>query len=915
MGRINDVYRHGTGGNHGPNPKLNIPPLRPNRVRRRHLLSRLNAGLDRPLTLVSAPAGFGKTTILAEWALAASRHHSLAWLSLDADDNDPSQFLMLVKSAFAQMNDRWRRSLELYQPSPGTSPASAMVPLLGSIDNGSRAESILVLDDYHFTVNPWIHSALAFLVEHLPPHLRLVISSRADPPLPLARLRARDQLTEIRTSDLALSADEAALFLKRVMGIDLPRAEIQKLYAWTEGWVAGLQLVALALRVRQPKDTPQDLVEAASHLTASHPLIADYVSQEVLSRHSPAIQEFLIKTSILDRLTAPLCDALLQTDGSQAHLDYIERANLFLVPLDNERRWYRYHFLFAEWLRRRLEQTQPHLIPELQRRAAQWFAQHRLGREAVRHLLSAGDHGAAADQIELQVRSLLEQGQAATLLTWLDALPREVVWSRLALCLAYGSALNATRQVQRSEPYIRQAQRLLQKLSRQHAPRKELREYRTRLTMIRAMTAMWQGDLSEMVKRSKEALALIPPSSPARVSVGTNLVYGHVLAGEMRAARKAAARVEKAARKIRNPQMQIAALNTRAMVQVSCGELVNAARTCRRALHIADTQDDGKRGSYSLVLLGDILREWNELEQAEECLTEAIERDLRAGSQGSHAGHIHLARTLAAQGKVGLALERLERAEEIMFKRRADEWETQAAAYRARLRIAQEKLDEARNWIKTSGIDLASPRIRSAIPGYLPEIEYLTLVRVLLADRDARGDHTGFEMAQRWLNTLARDAERTGRFGSLIEILALQALLYQAMHKEDRALAALTRAVSMGAPEKYVRTFVDEGAPMLALLQRLVEQTNDSYVRRLVKSFPVDHVCERPSPSTAPEALTSHEVTVLRLIARGLSNQAIADELHVSLNTVRTHTQHLFQKLDVHNRTSAVDVARRQGWL
>jgi LuxR family maltose regulon positive regulatory protein len=913
--------------------KLNVPQVRRELVRRPRLTSRLDDALQagRKLTLLSAPAGFGKTTLLSEWIGGAP---PVAWVSLDGRDNDPARFWAYLLTALDGVWPGAVREAKALLHAPQPPPIEAVVTvLLNEIVAASGAEGaeappcVLILDDYHLIQNPAIHQGLAFLLDHLPPQMHLLISSRADPTLPLARLRARDQLTELRTDDLRFSAEEAAAFLKQVMGLSLSAEDVAVLETRTEGWIAGLQLAALSV---QRRDAAQ-IAEFVAAFSGSHRLVLDYLVQEVLQQQPPVVQKFLLKTSILERLTGPLCDAVLgirasetrdsrrqvaesrvyELTNSRLMLEQLEAANLFIVPLDDERRWYRYHRLFADLLRDRLQQARPDEVPELHRRAAAWYRQERLTPEAVGHALAAADFELAANLIKESADEMLwMRGEVATLCGWLEMLPEALVRDRPGLCLVHAWALFLGAQFEAVEARVRDAEAALARLSLPDPARQAVAE---QLIVMRAMLANFRGDIPRTVELSRQALDRVAEDNlMLRAALASNLGGAYMGIGDLVAAGEVfaeAARLYQATGKLFVTLLSTAYLGDVLMAQ---GHLRQAEETFRRTLALAGERGGAQSFSARLaqVGLGRLENEWNKLGEAESRLTVHLEASQRLGDEQIGPGpqllvdgYRALARVLQARGEGAGAWAMLDRAEQVA-RRRAPQLLGPVAAARARLHLACGDLAAAQRWASESGLDANTE------PSYAREFELLTLARVLVA----AGSLTE---ALDLLERLGRAAEAGQRLGSLVEARLLQALALQAQGRRVEAVAALDTALSLAEPEGYVRLFAEEGAPLAQLVRQAAAQGIGAAARlqAALAAAPVLPPERGVPPSPLVEPLSERELEVLQHLADGLSNREIAAKLVLAVTTVKKHASNIYGKLGVRSRTEAVARARDLGLL
>jgi LuxR family maltose regulon positive regulatory protein len=881
--------------------KLRVPAA-DSLVPRPRLIERIATGLRRPLTVVAAPAGSGKTSLLAAWARATDR--AVAWFALDTDDNDPVRFLTYLTAAFGHaepgLGDGTRRLLDAAYP-PG--PTAAMHVLADEVEAADR-DVVLVLDDYHAIDEPAVHEAIAFLIDHLPPRLRVVIAGRDEPPLPLARLRARNQLTELRGADLRFTPDEAAALLADLAGDALAVPDITTLTERTEGWAAGLVLAGLSLQGRT------DPAAVVANLSGSHRFVLDYLIGEVLCACiDPAVERFLVHTSILDRLTAPLCEALTGDDAAPM-LERIERANLFLIPLDDERRWYRYHHLFAEALRHHLQQHAPALVPELHRRAAEWFEREGFDADALRHVLAIPDADRAANIVERQATALLTRGEVRTLRAWVEALPKEVMRTRPIICLRYAWALAHANALDAVEPCLRDVEAWL--AAHPATPGTEAARWPAEIAAIRARVAVIRGDSPATIEYSKRALALAAPDDyVTRSGTGLNLGSAYGAIGDLTAAKQAYAEVV-AHGPAAGPLSAALALRYQADLEVVQGHLHAADRLYQDALAFVAAQNADDMPAKGIVCegLAVLAYFWNNLDDAERLARDAIARGERGGEVLKIAvpALLTLARVLQARGDHRGARDAIDRADCL------SNW-PHIRAWQARLWLQQGNLPAAQRWTRESGFvpsdELTVPR----------EVEYSTLARVLLAE----GRH---DEALDLLSRLIAAAERWGRDGWQIDFLTLHAVALQTTGEPDEAAAALTRALRLAVDEGHVRVFVDEGAVIGPVLSRIRGQTRraaDPETRRL--GAYADHLLtvlaaeggESPAPGNGAtvliEPLSDREREVLRHVAAGRSNREIADALYVSLGTVKAHTHHVFAKLGVRGRTEAIARGRDLGLL
>jgi LuxR family transcriptional regulator, maltose regulon positive regulatory protein len=901
--------------------KFHVP--RAGFVPRPRLLARLSQGIGSGLTVVCTPAGFGKTTMLGDWARRS--RVPAAWLSLDAADNDPARFWRYVAAAL----DRVRPGTDApvmallrgRQQPPLEAVATVVINELMSAPG--KGEVALVLDDYHLVDAPPVHDSITFLLDRLPPGLRLVLSSRADPPLPLARLRARGQLAELRAADLRFTLAETAAFLREVTGLDLPAASVAALQDRTEGWAAGVQLAALSLRGHADPDG------FIATFAGSHRYVLDYLTEEVLAGQPEQVLRFLLETSVLDRLCGPLCDAVTGGTGSQEMLEELDRANLFVVPLDEVRQWWRYHHLFADLLRARLERQQPARLPELHRAAATWHEEHGLADEAIRHATAAGETGWAARLVERHVETLLRRSEGATLDRWISALPAASIRARARLCLAQAVTALLGGRLEAVEPLLASAERAFAASGDEfHEPSvgralSVLANVPASIAHLRAELARLRGDPARAVACDQQALTHLREDDWILSSmVDWNLAETHWLRGELGEAERALADVVAERVAAGEGYLAMRVCYDRGEVQRAQGRLGEVLLTYQRGLEVASKfGPQPPPAGMAHVGLAEVLYERDELAAAHEHATQGVAlcRHL-AFIQPLATGYAMLARIRWAQGDEAGALEAIGQAERVKLSPQMVALYNPVPAWRAQLLLARGEVAAATRWAGERGLRAGDE------PAYPREREYLALARVLLAEH-APGRALGL------LDRLRAQAAAQERTGSLIEVGALRALALADGGDQAAASASLAEALALAAPEGYVRVFADEGAPMARLLGRLAAAQRTGrvvfpapvpqrYLERLVRAFQPATPSGAAPPATSDteraglaESLSGRELEVLRLLAAGKSNQQIADELVVTLATVKSHVGHILGKLAAANRTQAVARARVLGLL
>jgi len=882
--------------------KLYIPPPRPKVVLRPRLIERLNEGLHGNLTLISAPAGFGKTTLVSEWVAGCER--PVAWLSLDEGDNDPARFLAYLVAALqniaANIGEGVLQILQAPQPPP---IESILTTLLNEITTVSD-NFILVLDDYHVIDAKPVDNALNFLLEHQPPQMHLVITTREDPDLPLARLRAQGQLTELRAADLRFTSSEAAEFLNQVMGLNLSAEDIAALETRTEGWIAGLQLAALSMQGQ--KDTASFI----QSFTGSHHFVMDYLLEEVLQQQSESVQTFLLRTSILNRLCGPLCDAVLldSSASGQAALEYLEHANLFIISLDNERRWYRYHHLFADLLRQRLHQSiaSPEgtgdaesrtLARELHIRASQWYEDNGLQLEAFHHAAAANDVERAERLIDGKGIPLHFSGGVTPILDWLASLPTSVLNARPSLWWRHAALLLINGQTIGVEEKLQGAEAALAATLQGAEMDDETRNLVGQIAAAKATLALTRYDVETMLAQSQRALEYLHPSRQfTRASANWTLGYAHFLQGDRAAARQAyteAISLSQASGAIFTAILATIGLGN---VQEADNQLYQAAETYRRVLQWAGDKPQ-QIISEAHLGLARILYEWNDLDAAEQHGRQSLllAQQYETVIDRFIICEVFLARLKLAQGDVGGAAAILAQADQSVRQHNFVHRMPEVAAAQVLTLLRQGNLATAAHLAQTHELPLSRARVHLAQGDASTALGVLDLLRQQVEAKDWKDEQ--------------------------LKVMILQAVAHHAHGEKDKATQLLGDALALAEPEGFIRIFVDEGIPMAQLLSKAsAHGVMPDYVGKLLAVFESEQQknedkSSMPSAQALIEPLSQRELEVLQLIAQGLSNHEIGDRLFLALDTVKGHNRRIYDKLQVQRRTEAVARARELGLL
>jgi LuxR family maltose regulon positive regulatory protein len=882
--------------------KLTPPPARADLVLRPRLTQQFSASLERSLTIVCAPAGYGKTSLLGEWlASEAGRAVQVAWLSLDEDDNDSAHFLSYLVSALASVSDiNAGELLSLLQSPQPPSPKVIVTALISRLE-ASPKRFALVLDDYHLISTQSIHEAVVYLLDHLPLRMCLVIVSREDPPFPLARWRGRGQLVEIRADDLRFTPEEAGQFLGQMVGVHLSAKQVRELEARTEGWIAGLQLAALAMKGRA------DVSGFISAFTGSHRFILDYLTEEVLSRQPETLQTFLLQTSILNRLSGPLCDAVTDGTGGQAMLEQIEHGNLFLIALDNERSWYRYHHLFADVLRNRLSQAQR---GELHRRASRWLARENLVDEAVSHAIAAADFELAASIMERSGTRYFVEGWGNYGMKWVAHIPDEVISRHPLLALNTGMWHGYLGRAALAQNYVQTARIGLNNLTLSESEGEELFGY---ADTIEALSATINYNTQQAITAAESALQHLPEHH-VRLRGTALLVKGYVLQRERRLeeAMTIYAQVIEIGQELHDFNLTSRAMIHRAEICLMQGQL-NAAESAYRAIlrkAIEENQEHLLNVGIAYGELAIIQFEQNQLESAAHSAALCVERCDHLIPYYALVGYAVLARVHRLLGDEDACQRAVQSIRSILEN---------FPSVPARIYVLFVTRLWARDDLFTPFRQFLMQQRNQPISSFEAELLQLVAINSLVEQVTDSTLHEAFSL----LEALEPKLSASGSLACWLEMLILKALALDAAHRTTEALMCLERALELAEPEGFFRIFIDQGQAMARLLRAgQAKIRRRTYIEALLAAFP-SLESERTSISPSGqsdgafgyEALSEREVEVLRLIVEGASNREIAQQLVVSLGTVKKHINNIFLKLDAHSRTQAIAIARKQNLL
>ncbi|MEM8857524.1 MAG: LuxR C-terminal-related transcriptional regulator [Chloroflexota bacterium] len=880
---------------------------------RPHLPAKLNGGLPCKMVLVSAPAGYGKTTLTTAWLDQLKQDGaSICWVALDEDDSDPQQFFRYLAAAIESLPGVQSTLSHILQSNRPQSAKGLIQRFISDVSTVS-SDFYLVLDDYHRLDSAEIDMAIAALLDYMPPQMTLVMTSRSDPGFPISRLRARREIIEIRAGDLRFTTGEAAQFFEQTMGLTLGSDQIEALEERTEGWVAGLQMAALSMQNRADVDA------FVSSFTGSHRFILDYLVEEVLNQQSVEVQDFLLKTAVLTRLSADLCDELLQSPtASQQILEQLEADNIFLIPLDNERRWYRYHHLFSDLLRTRLAQAQPELVPELHQRASNWYGANGRSADAIRHALTAKDFELAAAHVELAWGKMDRSFQEATWLSWVQGLPEKLIRQRPVLCAGYAWALLDTgqfEQIEKVESFLDQAEQWLETPSADMivVDQKEFNSLPAKIAAARAYIAYAAGDLPATMRYAQLTLDLLPEDDHFYRGIpAVTLGMAQLANGDLKYAFKSFSDAVTSFELANNPLFALNGRMVMADIKVTQGHLHEATHIHKESLRQFEEQKVPlfRTGESLHRAIGAIFYEQGDLEAARQHLEKSQAFSKKAGIEDpSSMFFVAQAKLKRAEGDFDGALELLDKAQAAYSRGRMPEV-APIAALKSRILISKGDLAQAERWASEQAL-VADDEL-----SYLREYDHLTFARLLIARFRQDGDFSDLSDVEALLLRLLSAAENGDRMGSVIEILVLKALAY-ALHGTDSTWEApLRRALTLAQPQGYVHLFVNEGEPILQLLKQVaLENPNQkAYRDKLLAAFGVQsNKNGKSQPLVDP--LSERELEILSLIAAGLKNKEIAAELIISLNTVLYHVKNIYGKLGVNKRTLAIARARELGLI
>ena len=896
--------------------KFYIPPVSANAVQREHLIELLNQAEAGKLTLVSAPAGFGKTTLVSMWSRQLA--HPVTWLSLDEQDNDLARFFAYLLTSFQRLDENI--AVEILDD-PNSRQSNAYEAILTDLLNELsviKEKWVVILDDYHLIQTQAIHDAMIFFLDHLPPQLHLVILSRADPPFPLPRLRSRGYLVELRQKELRFTSNETAVYLNESLGLELSARDIEALEDRTEGWIAGLHMAAISLGGHRQDDVSKAAFIRA--FTGSHRYVLDYLVEEVLEQQSPSIQSFLLNTSPLKRMSGPLCDWILENlepsipqdkgrKNSQEILEDLEAANLFIIPIDDERRWFRYHRLFGDLLKQRLQHKKPSALPYLHSRASEWFHKNGFIPEAIDHAIEADEFMRAAELILEVAEKTLMRSEVLTLLRWIESLPVEVSSQSPSLCVYHAWALLF------SGYSLEAIEGCLQTLNMDAAP------VSGEIAGLQALLALFQGNISRVGELSEIALEKLAPEHAYLRGFAQWLSgLARLLSGEWEAGHQDLDQLVRLSKATGNVMLAVMVMCNLAEIFVIQGKLHKASATYHQALRIA-VDKQGKPlpiAGEAWIGLGEIHREWNDLEIAENSLLRGIEESQKWSETGIFEGYIFLAYVKFAQGDQEGTRQALDEAWRLARQFDATELDDQfVAAHEAHFWLLQGNRIAAERWAAEQGLSVENCRkeltarldLATPVSHRRRTQEHISFVRLLY-------QQGRYKEAISILELLLEISRRWNLVGREIKLDILKAIILQELGKQTEALNLLGKALSMAEAEGFKRVFLDEGEAIVDLLQLAISTDQEAnYAKSLLIVPSTTKTLDKGIPEGVIEPLSERELEVLRYLGAGLSNPEIAAELVIAVSTVRSHCKNIYGKLDVHSRLAAVQRAKKLGYL
>jgi len=873
--------------------KLFIPRSSSKQVQRPSLIDKLNTFHDHKMTLVSAPAGFGKTTILTQWV--SQLNDPVAWLSLDERDNDPFLFLRYLIAALQSVDSSLGvTATHALEAAKKQSLVAILIPLLNEI-SAKQYKLLVILDDYHCIQSNEIHEIIRYMLEHLPPQLHLVLSTRADPPLSLAKMRVRNNLSELRVGELCFAREDIVSFFYEIMGFDLSEEEIVTLEYRTEGWAAGLQLAAISLK---GCDNIQDFIEA---FAGDNRYIVDYLVEEVLHKQHEQIHNFLLRTSLLQQMSAELCDYLFEIDESQSILENLEQQNLFIVPLDSKRNWFRYHHLFADLLYQRLIQHEPTIVSGLRKRASKWHEKNGYLDSAIEYAISAEDFERAAKLLEQVSDNDWEHGKRTKLFGWFEKLPIEYIHNNPELCLLYAWVLLDDNKQEEAEKSLAIVDRLIeQKENHANFHASDLEEIRGKVKVLRALIETGHGDAQRIIGYSEEALQYLPKDSLTWRANGLYaLGIAYSIKGDLDSAVDSYSQSMRLSRSAGNLDLYFRASYWLVARLVFAAQLDKAIHTCEELFEVIreNKLEQSLIGAGVFVSWGNILYELNRLDEA----YEYIKKDNDIIEASHDVGHkawcyFCMMKVLTAQNdiqgveKIIEKLEKLKITTELPYS-----FSLLTESWKAQVWFLQGKLGPVGRWLKENSFSIADE-----IVAYR-DLGHIILARYLLAQGE-------IDDAKYLLEKLIYGLEKLGRTLLLIEVLMIQAQALESEGDRAGAIAAIARALQLGVKGNCVRVFINEGKPVANMIEKLLNEKIDiprAFAKKLLAEFKIKEITESEKKHEI-EMLSERELEIMRLIAAGLSNKKISEKLYISLSTVKTHLRNIYSKLDAHSRTEAV---------